>query len=137
MTKGIPTSRHRGATLAVITVVALGLLLTACGAAGGPTGLLQGEVTLGPISPVEQVGGPPNTRPYAATISIETTGGDTVATVASGNDGVFAVRLEAGDYRIVPRSPGGSAFPHATPLSVSVVAEVTTRVTIAYDSGIR
>lgn len=126
----------RATMLAVVTLVAAGVV-TACGAAGGPTGLLQGKVTLGPISPVEQVGGPPNTRPYAATIAIETPGGDAVATVASGKDGVFAVRLQAGSFRLVPRSPEGRPFPHAAPLHATVVADTTTRVTIAYDSGIR
>jgi hypothetical protein len=125
-----------GATLAVITLIAAGLL-TACGAGGGPSGLLEGTVTLGPLSPVEQVGGPPNARPYAATITIETPGGDAVAEVRSGSDGTFAVRLRAGTYRLVPHSPEGSPFPSAAPLTVSVVANATTRVTIAYDTGIR
>ncbi len=136
MNNGIHGSWLRAATLALVTLVAAGMV-TACGAVGGPTGLLQGKVTLGPISPVEQVGGPPNTRPYAATISIETSGGDAVATVASGKDGVFAVRLEAGSYRLVPLSPEGRPFPSAAPLDATVIAGTTTRVTIAYDSGIR
>lgn len=136
MNNGIRGSWLRAATLALVALVAAGMV-TACGAVGGPTGLLQGKVTLGPISAVEQVGGPPNTRPYAATISIETSGGDAVATVASGKDGVFAVRLEVGTYRLVPLSPEGRPFPSAAPLDATVVAGTTARVMIAYDSGIR
>jgi hypothetical protein len=136
MNNGIRGSWLREATLALVTLVAAGTV-TACGTVSGPTGLLQGKVTLGPISPVEQVGGPPNTRPYAATISIETFGNDAVATVTSGKDGVFVVRLEAGSYRLVPLPPEGRPFPRAAPLDVTVVAGTTTRVTIPYDSGVR
>ena len=136
MNRGLRGSWPRATTLTLITLVAA-FMLTACGAASGPTGLLQGTVTLGPISPVEQVGAPPNTRPYAATIDVETPGGDVVATVASGEDGDFAVRLPAGSYRLVPRSPEGQPLPRAAPLDAAVVADGTTRVTIAYDTGIR
>jgi hypothetical protein len=122
--------------IAVVTLIAAGLL-TACGAEAGRTGLLEGTVTLGPLSPVERVGDPPSVRPYAATITIETPGGNAVAEVESGGDGAFAVRLSAGTYRLVPRSPEGSPLPSAAPLTVSVIADGTTRVTIAYDSGIR
>jgi len=57
--------------------------------------------------------------------------------VESGKDGVFAVRLQAGGYRLVPLSPEGRPLPRAAPLEAAVIADTTTRVTIAYDSGIR
>jgi hypothetical protein len=135
--RGSPVSWRQAATFAVIALIAAGMLFTACGAEDGPTGLLEGTVTLGPLSPVEQVGGPPNVRRYAATITIERPGGDAVAEVTSGSDGTFVVRLRAGTYRLVPRSPEGSPLPYAAPQSASVVADGTTRVTIAYDTGIR
>jgi len=59
----------------------------------------------GPITPVEQVGGEPSSRPYAAVIEVVTLDGDVVETVKSGSDGAFSVRLPAGSYRLVPRSP--------------------------------
>jgi len=136
MNKGLRGAWPRATTLAIVALVAAAMTM-ACAAADGPTGLLQGTVTLGPVSPVEQAGGPPNTRPYAATIDVETPGGDVVATVASGEDGDFAVRLQAGSYRLVPRSPEGQPLPRAAPLDAAVVADGTTRVTIAYDTGIR
>jgi hypothetical protein len=131
-----------GARLRATTTLALSAVLTAglavaCGGANGPTGLLEGKVTLGPITPVEAVGGPPNTRPYAATVDVETPAGDVVKTVTSGNDGTFSLRLAAGSYRLVPRSPQGQSFPHAAPANTTVVAGQTTTVEIAYDSGIR
>lgn len=124
------------AALAVIAVLTAGFA-AACGAASGPTGLLEGKVTLGPITPVEQVGGPPNTRPYAAIIDVETPAGDVAKTLESGNDGTFSVRLAAGSYRLVPRSPEGRPLPYAAPLDTTVLTDKTTTVEIAYDSGIR
>jgi hypothetical protein len=121
------------AAIAVLTAS----LATACGGASGPTGLLKGKVTLGPITPVEQVGGEPNTRPYAAIIDVATPSGDVVETVESGSDGAFSVRLPAGSYRLVPRPPKDSPLPYAAPLDTTIVAGKTTKVEIAYDSGIR
>lgn len=127
----------RAATaLAAIAVLTAGPA-TACGGASGPTGSLEGNVTLGPITPVEQAGGEPNSRPYAATIDVATLDGDVVATVKSGSDGAFSVRLPAGSYRLVPRPAEGSPLPYAEPLDATVVAGKTTTVEIAYDSGIR
>ena len=60
-----------------------------------------------------------------------------MTTVTSGRDGTFSVRLAAGSYRLVPRSPEGRSFPHAAPLDVVVVAGQTTSATIAFDNGIR
>ena len=141
MQTGLHRSWRRARTLAVIASFVAGTLATAgvvaaCGG-GGPTGMLQGRVTLGPTSPVQQAGGPPDVRPYAATIAIETPGGDAVATVTSGKDGAFSVRLRPGRYRLVPRSPAGRSLPYASPQDAAVLAGSVARVTIAYDSGIR
>ena len=110
---------------------------TACGGASRPTGLLEGSVTVGPVQPVEQIGGGSIAEPYAAVIDIETPDGDAVATVESGSDGRFSARLEEGAYRLVPRSPQGQPLPHAAPLDTFVTAGKTTAVEILYDSGIR
>ena len=126
----------RAAALAAVIALSTCGLVAACGGASGPTGLLEGRVTLGPITPVEQVGGGPNTRPYEATVDVATPGGDVVETVESGSDGTFSVRLAAGSYRLVPRSPQGRPLPYAAPVDAAVVAGQTTTVVIAYDSGI-
>ena len=124
------------AALALVAVATAGIA-SACGGTSGPSGLLVGKVTLGPITPVQQVGGPPNTRPYAATVDVTTPSGEVLRAVRSGSDGTLSVRLAPGGYRLVPRTPGSRSFPHAVPLDVVVVAGKTTTVQIAYDSGIR
>ena len=137
MSKTIRGPWPRAATVLAAIALLTASLATACGGSSGPTGLLKGKVTLGPITPVEAVGGPPNNRPYAATVDVETPEGDVVKTVESGDDGTFSVRLAAGTYRLVPRAPEDRPFPLAAPLDATVVAGKTTTVEIAYDSGIR
>jgi hypothetical protein len=127
----------RAATVLAVIAVLTASLATGCGGSSGPTGLLVGEVTLGPIAPVEQIGGQSNARPYAAIIDVATPDGDVVETVESGSDGAFSVRLPAGSYQLVPRSPEDSPLPYAAPLDTTIVAGKTTKVQIAYDSGIR
>ena len=92
---------------------------------------------MGPVQPVEQIGGELGARPYAAVIDIVTPHGDAVATVKSRSDGRFSVRLEEGAYRLVPRSPQDQPLPHAAPLEATVTAGKTTTVEVLYDSGIR
>jgi hypothetical protein len=60
-----------------------------------------------------------------------------VAVVKSGSQGAFSVRLKAGSYRLVPRTPEGRSFPRAPSVKATVLADRTTKVTVAYDSGIR
>lgn len=133
------TARGWPRALAVVLMVAAAGagLSAACGGASGPAGLLEGSVTLGPIQPVEQAGGPPDSRPYAATVDITRPDGEVVATVRSGDDGRLSARLDAGRYRLVPRPPEGQPLPFAAPVDVTIVAGETTRVTIPYDTGIR
>lgn len=118
-------------------VIALVAAAAACGGPPRDSGI-RGMVTLGPLQPVQRVGGPPNERPYAATIAVVETGTDTVvATTHAGSDGRFTVDLEPGDYTVMPQSPGPSGMPHAAPIDVHVAPHGLTAVTIAYDTGIR
>lgn len=99
---------------------------------------VNGLVLLGPIEPVEQVGDPPNERPYEASLRIARAGSDdTVAKVRSGADGRFRVNLAPGDYTIVPEAVGDSLLPYAAPVDVTVAPHRFTDVTISFDSGIR
>lgn len=116
-----------------IGLVILALLLASCGAAPTDSGI-NGLVTIGPISPVEQPG-VPNDAPYQATIVVKNDDGDAVATVESDADGRFTVNLDAGIYVLEPQSSG--QLPFAQPQEVTVEPHRYTEVTVPYDSGIR
>jgi hypothetical protein len=125
------------AAIVVVLAATIAAAVSGCGALGGETGLLEGMVTVGPVTPAEQAAASPNVRPYAATIDIETLDGDHITTVDADDAGRFSIRLPAGDYRLIPRTPDGAPLPFAAPLDVTVIAGETTAALIEYDSGIR
>lgn len=95
---------------------------------------IQGEVVLGPVSPVERPG-EINQRPYQASIGITNDAGQTVAEVRSSPDGRFEIVLDPGTYVLHPESE--AIYPHAPPQTVTVIEHHVTPVRIVYDSGIR
>lgn len=129
-------TRERGRAVRIppsIGLVILILVLASCGATPTDSGI-NGLVTIGPISPVEQPG-VPNDGPYRATIVVKNADGDAVATVQSGADGRFSVNLTPGAYVLEPQSSG--QLPFAQPQEVTVYPHRYTEVTVPYDSGIR
>jgi hypothetical protein len=132
--------RPSGTSSAVAVVVPLLLIflvLIALGCADHvpPNTGVEGQVTIGPISPVSRPG-EQNSSPYAATISIvRVSDNGVVATIASGSDGTFRVALSPGHYLVRPRQ--GSPYPIAHDQEVTVVAGHYSRVLVSYDSGIR
>src|SRR5687768_4159792 len=103
-------------------VLALSLIasvLTACG--GGGSGApedsgIRGRALLGPTCPVvtEEMQCPP--EPYEADIRVVAAdSGELIATVRSGKDGRFEVRLAPGDYLLESDSTAES-FPYTKPV---------------------
>jgi len=96
---------------------------------------VQGEVRIGPISPVEQPG-VDNSAPYVATLLVKKTGSDkTVAKTTSAADGTFRIALPPGTYVLEPVN--GDPLPVAAPQQFIVEAGKFTTVRVDYDSGIR
>jgi len=117
-------------------VLAIALIAATCddGTTTGNSGI-EGNVTIGPMCPVEQPDSPCPDQPYAATIVVEAAGGQEVARTQSGEDGRFRLALEPASYTLLPQSPG--TLPYASEKQVEVVAGEYTHVEISYDSGIR
>ena len=126
-------------------LLALALLIAACGSAGGPapsivpgTGIAITAVA-GPTCPVEQI--PPDPacapRPVAgATILVVDGQGKTVATVVTGADGTALVPLPAGSYVLQPQ-PVEGLMGGANQSTVTVVDGAIAPAVVAYDTGIR
>ncbi|MGH2995402.1 MAG: hypothetical protein ACRDON_11620 [Gaiellaceae bacterium] len=123
-------------------LLALGLIalwLSACGGgAGAPEDSgIRGRALLGPTCPVVTEDMPCPPEPYEAEIRVLAAGSsEVVATVQSGKDGRFEIRLEPGDYVLEGVSPPG-AFPLAKPVDVTVRSHAFARATVAFDTGIR
>lgn len=95
---------------------------------------IEGQVTVGPISPVERPG-MVNEHPYQATIIVLDKAGQIVTQFQSDVDGHFRVRLKPGTYTLRPESP--ATLPYAKEETVTVCKMKFTQVQISYDSGIR
>lgn len=97
---------------------------------------IYGNITIGPMNPVEKEG-EENTKPYQATISIKSQSGTReIERFTSDENGKFKVLLEPGTYLVDPL-PGGSPFPFAKPQAVTVEENKFVEINIVYDTGIR
>lgn len=119
--------------------VLLGLVLAACGGAGGaPAGSgVQGIAVVGPSCPVERINSPCPPRPIAATIVVRNHQGAEVTRVESGSDGRFRVDLLPGSYTLIGITPGNGMLPRPIPTTVTVSQGTYASVTVEFDSGIR
>lgn len=125
---------------AFLPLLVLAALLIAATCDNGSTKVnsgIEGNVTIGPMCPVERADSPCPDQPYAATIVIENAQGREVARAKSGEDGRFRVALPPGSYTLAPQSPDGAQLPYASEQRVDVVDGKYTHIDISYDSGIR
>ncbi len=114
----------------------LAILLAGCRASPTPsTSGVEGQVFIGPMCPVVQLGNPCPDRPYQATLTILDAEGRKVIQFQTAEDGTFKVSLGPGQYVLRPDSPG--TVPHASEQTFSVTEDAYTRLTVTYDSGIR
>lgn len=113
------------------------LLLGAC-ASLKPTPVdsgLSGQVSIGPLCPVVQVGVDCPDKPYQASFTVLTTDRKEITHFRSDANGIFEIALPPGDYILRPESP--NSLPFAPEQLFSVVAGQFTRLIVIYDSGIR
>jgi hypothetical protein len=111
--------------------------------ASGDSGFLEGNISIGPICPVERVPPDPACLPTAETykaypVSIWTSDGTKkIVQISPALDGSFSTALEPGIYLVVlekdQNRPGSSNLP----VKVSIVSKNTTLLNINIDTGIR
>jgi len=104
---------------------------------GEPTAGAYGSVMVGPACAVQRDGAPCPDRPLAATLVFRNAAGAEVARALSDTAGFYAVPLPAGQYTIVPFTPGGATLPRGIPRDVDVPGGEWVRADVTYDSGIR
>lgn len=110
------------------------VLVAGCSAPPPSDSGIDGEVRIGPVSPVEIIGTPAS-APYSANLTIRPDGGGRAVRVTSGEDGRFRVNLTPGVYVVEPEQ--GDPLPTAQPVTVTVDAHRYSSVVVDYDSGIR
>jgi hypothetical protein len=57
--------------------------------------------------------------------------------IRTGDDGTFTVELPPGRYEVVPDNLTGAPYPRADRMTVEVREGTSTRITVAFDSGVR
>lgn len=138
-------SARRVSILPSVVALVVAVVAGACtpaGATGAPPGLVQviGMISASPTCPVQRQPPAPecSPRPVAgADVSILDAHDRQVASVVSGADGRFVVRLQPGSYRFVS-SPVEGLLGTPSPVSLTVKAgEQPITVDLSYDTGIR
>ena len=96
---------------------------------------IEGQVFIGPICPVVQVGQECPDQPYQAVLTVNNLKGERIVQVQTDKDGRFKIPLVPGEYILHPESP--NTMPYASEQTFTVEAGKFTQVTVNYDSGIR
>ncbi len=105
------------------------------------TGILEGQVTIGPLVPVERIGVPTPTTPpeaYAArSLDIfQPDGATLVVNVKIDSDGTYRVELPPGTY-VVKLASTGIDRGVSLPQTVEIVSGQSLRLDFDIDTGIR
>ena len=126
----------------IIITIAVAIVLstiTAAPGSGGGTGTLAGNVTIGPLCPVEPCTVAPDrlTAAYAArTIVVSMPGGVVVAQAVPDPYTGFSFVLKPGTYIVDIKHQGIDRSPEL-PKTVTIRAGETIRLDISIDTGIR
>ncbi len=109
--------------------------------APSPLGYLEGQVTIGPLQPVQRVGVPPPTpSPAACTarglVVYQADTGAEVARFALGPDCGYSAALSPGNYRVELKRSGIDRSMDL-PRVVTITAGQVTRLDVSIDTGIR
>lgn len=113
------------------------LLLVACSTiAPEPVNSgIAGQVFIGPMCPVVQVGQECPDQPYQAVLTVNSPKGERIVQFQTDEEGRFSIPLQPGEYILHPESP--NVMPFASEQTVVVEAGIFTQVIVNYDSGIR
>ena len=96
---------------------------------------LEGQVFIGPMCPVVQVGQECPDQPYQAVLTVNSLEGERIVQIQTDEEGRFRIPLEPGDYILHPESSNN--LPFAMEQTFTVEAGKFTEIIVNYDSGIR
>jgi len=137
---GIPLSRARFIfMLGIVSLAVATALISGCIQAGSGTGTLTGNVSIGPLCPVEPctVSHDRQVAAYAARpITISTPAGTVVASVTADPETGYSVALKPGTY-VVDIQHQGIGGSRELPATVTIRDGETYRLDISIDTGIR
>jgi hypothetical protein len=119
----------------LLTGILIIILATCSGQPTSTNSGVQGQVFIGPLCPVVQVGQECPDQPYQATLTVNSPGGEKIVQIQTDEQGQFSIPLVPGEYVLHPESQNG--LPFAVEQTFTVSENAFTQLTITYDSGIR
>ena len=125
--------------LGIMSLIVVMALNSGCIQAGSGTGTLTGNVSIGPLCPVEPCTVPHDrlVAAYAARpITISTPAGMAVATVTADPETGYSVALKPGTY-VIDIQHQGIGGGKELPATVTLMSGETVRLDISIDTGIR
>lgn len=117
------------------------LVFSACARAPQEKGILEGHVTIGPLTPVTRLGDPeptPNPAVYAdrAVVVYKADGKSEVARLSIDTSGNYRAELPTGTY-VVDINHAGIDNAADLPREITITSQEITRLDIDIDTGIR
>jgi hypothetical protein len=137
--------KNRRTIMLFIVILLAGLTVVACQPGGSESVLLQGAVTIGPISPVERPGESPPVPPEVFSsrylIIYNETGKNLVREVyftqiGQGATGYYTAQIAPGTYTIDINRAGMDRADNL-PVKITVDADETVTIDVNIDTGIR
>lgn len=123
-----------------VLLLSLAAVLLGAACARNDTGILEGQVTIGPMVPVQEGQPQPTPRPedYSAReiVVLNGNGIGEVARVSIDATGRYSIMLLPGLYQI-DINHAGTDRAEGLPRTITIVAGETTRLDIDIDTGIR
>ncbi|PKO05033.1 MAG: hypothetical protein CVU41_14070 [Chloroflexi bacterium HGW-Chloroflexi-3] len=115
--------------------------MAGCSVINRETGILEGKVNIGPLSPVSQAGVPeptPAPEVYSARqiVIFSKNGKKEVAKVPIKSDGSYRIELLTGEY-LVDINHIGIDFSKGLPVLIEIKADQSVQLDIEIDTGIR
>ena len=125
----------------ILLVIPLLILMGCAPSSSTKNGTLQGKVTVGPLSPVEQVGVPTSVPPaevYTSRgIQINRAGSDKAFKQLNFfSDGTYSIDLPPGEYTVTLQNTGMDRSPEL-PANITIQSDEITLLNISIDTGIR
>ena len=137
--------KNRRTVMLIIVILLVGLTAVACQPGGAESVLLQGAVTIGPISPVERPGENTIVSPEVFStrylIIYDETGNNLVREVyftqiGQGATGYYTAQIAPGTYTIDINHAGMDRADNL-PIKITVDADETVTIDVNIDTGIR
>jgi len=123
----------------ILLMVALSAMLISCGGTRQANGVLEGKVSIGPITPVQQstpVPTPPEVYAARKVLVYDSVHNKLLYTISLDDSGNYRVELAPGTY-VVDTNHAGIDRSSDVPKTIEIESGITVVLNISIDTGLR